>query len=178
MALQHNLRFPSGAPMLSFAWHAERQPSSGLLDIFSHALLSRSCERNLSGGDAAAAPAWMQGALAAVPCCSHGLWPHPARELPSRIPRCIPGQLPRRAAEPRGRITAQTLLLLNNAHGSVCASSSPQGGALGKGTVFSQKRAKGGEKNTLKTLITLQLYSVRTRVGVCVGTVLAEDKLH
>lgn len=52
MAFQHNLQFPSGALMLSFAWHAECEPSSGLLDIFSHALLSRSCERNLSGSDA------------------------------------------------------------------------------------------------------------------------------
>lgn len=66
MALQHNLRFPSGALMLSFAWHAEREPSSGLLDIFSHALLSRSCERNLSGSDAAAPPAWLQRAPRAV----------------------------------------------------------------------------------------------------------------
>lgn len=84
----------------------------------------------------------MQRALTAVPHCSHELWPGwIARELLlSRIPRSSRGQLPRWAAEPRGRITSQTPLLLNNAHGGVCASSSLQGGALGKGTVFSPKK--------------------------------------
>lgn len=166
--------------MLSLAWHAEREPSSGLLDIFSHALLSRSCERNLSRSDAAAPPAWTRRAIA-VPRCSHGLWLHPAGGSCSRaeFPRCIRGQLPRWASEPPGRITSQTLLLLNNAHGGVCASSSPQGGALAKGTVFSQKkRDKGGGEKILKALITLLPHSGRTRVGVCVGTVLAEGKLH
>lgn len=135
MALQHNLRFPSGALMLSFAWHAEREPSSGLLDIFSHALLSRSCERNLSGSDAAAPPAWLQRAP--------GLWPRwMSREpLLSRSPGASgvssPAGLQSRG---EGRIMSQTLLLLNNAHRGVCASSSLQGGALGKGTVFSQKK--------------------------------------
>lgn len=67
MALEYNLSFPSGARMLSLAWHAERKPSSGLLDIFRHALLNRSRWRNPSSSDAVVPPTWMQGATAAAP---------------------------------------------------------------------------------------------------------------
>lgn len=79
--------------------------------------------------------------------CSHRHWLHPAHRSCSQaeLPRCIRGQLPHWAAEPQGRITSQTLLLLNNAQGGVCASSSLPGGALGKGTVFSQKNGRGEE---------------------------------
>lgn len=47
-----------------------------------------------------------------------------------------------------------------------------------KGLFSPGKKDKGGEKKILKALIMLLLHSGRTRVEVCIGTVLAEGKLH
>lgn len=177
MALQHNLWFPSGAPMLSFAWHAEHEPSSGLLDIFSHALVSRSCERNLSGSDAAVPPAWMQTALTAARGCGHI---QQQELLPSRIPGASRVSSPW-AAEARARIAPKRCYCWTMLTAGFVPAAPRREGHCQKG-LFSPKKKKKkgvreGRKKILKALIML-LHSGRTRVGVCVGTVLAEGKLH
>lgn len=181
MALQHNLRFPFGALMLSFAWHAEREPSSGLLDIFSHALLSRSCERNLSGSDAAARPAWMQGALAAVPPLQpRAVAASSARELlPSRIPPVHPGSAPPPGCRAAGKDHVPNTATVEQCSRRGLCQQLPKGRGTGKRDWFLPKKGiREGRKKILKALITLLLHSGRTKAGVCVGTVLAGGKLH
>lgn len=175
MALQHNLWFPSGAPMLSFAWHAEHEPSSGLLDIFSHALVSRSFERNLSGSDAAAPPAWMLRVLTAARGCGHVQHAGAAPEQNSPV---HPGSAP-----PPGCRASRKDHVPNAATVEQCSpwglcQQIPAGRGTAKRDCFLPKKGiREGRKKNLKALIML-LHSGRTRVGVCVGTVLAEGKLH
>lgn len=77
---------------------------------------------------------------------------------------------------------SQTLLLFNNARSGVCASSSPQGGGVGKWERFlPKKRDRGGKKpkqKPKKALTTLLLHPGSTGVAVCVGMVSAEGSLH
>jgi len=172
---QYNLRFLAGAPMLSFAWHAERKPSSGLLDIFRHALLNRSCSRNLSSSYAAAPAAGTRRAVAAAP----PLQPRGCdRSQPacSSAP-CTRGHLSRWDQSCISRSSKRCYCSTTLAAES--APAAPRGeGEWQTGPFSPQKTDRGGKKKKRKKAVTvLPLHPGRSGVAAGTGTVSAEGSL-